>query len=195
MIWVIFVAACSWDNSREAKFIVSTVLQPLYETRGVRSSDIADSCPFKNFERRDLLIPYEAAKIKKTSSSFQCKVCNKTFRSEDYLEKHLLKHSLHDSDRDICPADLCFFIPCPQTSSDVVRARCAAVVTGCFVDKEFALEVVRKLCWDPIATESPWDWGWSLQISGMSLVMVFLVVYYMIVWGEYEESAYKVKTS
>lgn len=165
----------------------------MYEERGVQSHDIADTCPFKNFDRRDMLLPYEAAKVRKTASHFQCKVCEKSFRSEEYLEKHLLRHTLHDKDRDICPSDLCLFMPCSHTDSDLVRARCEGIVLDCFEDQDFALEVVRKLCGKTFDLDGLWDWGLGLKISMGAFVGIFLLVYYMIVWGEYEEEHYKSK--
>lgn len=185
MLPFLFVAACSLPDTLIARDIIQEKLNPLLLSLKVKNYELSSACPFKNIEQRDILRNFEKNINKQTPFIWECKLCDKQFRTEENIYRHILNsHSISDQSKDLCMADLCHFIPCQN--DPIVRHRCAAVAQQCFRD-EVAEEVIHQFCYSEI--EDPaWNFSMNLGVY-VSLGCVsglFCFIYYMIIWGEHE---------
>lgn len=185
MLPFLFVAACSLSDTLIARNVIDDKLNPLLTSLKVRNYELSPSCPLKNLDSRDMLRSLDQHIDKQSPFLWECKLCNKQFRTEEAIYTHLnKKHLLSDKSRDLCMADLCHFIPCRDDT--IVRHRCAAVAQQCFRD-EIAEEIIHKFCYGEVEEDF---WNFSMNI-GIYVTMgcvsgLFCFVYYMVIWGEHE---------
>jgi len=187
MFFILFVAACSWEQTKQVRNYIEYTLTPFLNKHDLRSFELSQQCPFRLAESKDALKPYEKYKQKKGVAMYECEVCKKQFRSEEYLESHILKNHFQKN-RGICLGDFCEFLPC-EDYLVIKRHRCEAVVQLCFKE-DLVLEAL-ELC--NFEEESSWNFIRKLPLKTVMLVLcvVGCIVYYMVIWSEYENKPAK----
>jgi len=136
-------ADCSRTLSKRAHELLSTHVYP--EVTAV-NYELPPDCPLR--PDLDLYAPYEAAKKKIKRDLWQCKLCNKQFKAEGYLDRHIASKHQDDlpTNATSCFSDFCSFLLCEEESTSAVtvhdlchpltleknRAYCAAVMHKCF---------------------------------------------------------------
>lgn len=158
-------------------------IQPLLADLGIKQYDLEPFCPLKYIDTRDLLSSYEKHKSKLVGNTYECELCHKTFKSEHFVEQHLLRaHPQPVQPSDICLADYCSFLPCDDT---FLPHRCVAVLESC-VQGPGKEKLISAICYGERTVEY-----WSVSTGGyiaLGIIGAMLsFVYYMLVWSEEEE--------
>lgn len=94
------IGGCDAEKSRRVRKVIQDALLPLTGKVGFPSD-----CPLQ--EKRDLWKTYEQHKNKKRRSRWSCGYCGKTFRTESYLDLHMVHRHVNEAnpDADVCLAD------------------------------------------------------------------------------------------
>lgn len=101
---------CDRTRSAEARLALDLLLVRPLRAHGL---NLSSSCLLS--PARDVLSAQEATKRQVTPSLWSCTLCNKLFRSEHFLDKHLARHHplLRHPETTVCHAELCdTVIPC-----------------------------------------------------------------------------------
>ncbi|KAG6544304.1 hypothetical protein Mapa_014307 [Marchantia paleacea] len=141
---------CSRPRSRTASKILDEYLLPFLEKEQYNLSSACRLNPENNMFKDQ-----ELQKDNVRPSQWQCGYCKKTFRTEDYLDKHLdnRHYGMLDLNSKRCSADICGAIHCDHVDS-VTKATtkkrcnraamtknkhlCEALANECFPSKEGA---------------------------------------------------------
>ena len=95
-------------------------LQHVYPEVTAVNYELPPDCPLR--PDLDLYAPYEAAKKKIKRDLWQCKLCNKQFKAEGYLDRHIA--SKHQDDLPTVRRGLC----CLYAFSSVSSVECHVVL-------------------------------------------------------------------
>jgi hypothetical protein len=101
---------CPRLESAQARRIVEVVIQTMAEDLG---RELLPSCPMH--PSKDVYSRQNRHKEVGTNTLWRCGFCNKQFRSEAYLDRHMdWKHATEvDSNTTTCMADFCDVLGCP----------------------------------------------------------------------------------
>lgn len=105
---------CDRTRSKEARYALQNLL---WEPLRVHRLSLSKNCAWA--QEKDVLIAQESKKILLGNIYWQCAICEKIFRNEHFLDKHLArKHStVRHEEGKVCLADYCGSnIPCMPLS-------------------------------------------------------------------------------
>ena len=183
MIIFVLASICSWEDSVKVRDFLSSSFHSLLSKHNLKAFNLPEDCPLRITEKEDKLYPYYSFKSKPSQGSYECKSCNKIFRSEKYLEEHITNN--HVVSNGICLADFCQFLPCGRTDP-IIENRCASVMSSCF--SEHAIEDALKLCkWQE---ESIWE----IELDKTAYIVfgiiagIACVIWYILLWADIEEA-------
>jgi hypothetical protein len=102
---------CPRGASAEAKRIIDVVIRTIAEDS---NTVIAPSCPFN--PDRDIFSRQNKHKLYEPGRFWRCEFCNKEFRSEAFLDRHMdSRHATEVQQGDtVCLADFCDTLGCPS---------------------------------------------------------------------------------
>lgn len=184
MLTTLLLTTCSWSLTKRVRYIYKSDILPLLSDLNIKQYDLEPFCPLKYIDSRDMLLAYEKQKTKLSGNSYECEICHKTFKSEHYMEQHLLRvHPNPIEANDICLADYCSFLPCDDT---FLPHRCVAVLESCVQSAPGKERLIAEICYGEREVEY-----WSVTTGGYIAIGIIgamlSFVYYMLVWSEEEE--------
>lgn len=181
MWWLFSVAlACNWTETKRVRDFVSHKFAPFLRENSVKARS---ACPLKNLLARDTLADYEEYKNKQGVASWGCQKCGRTFKTEDFLEQHIIKVHFTVSKKKSCIADSCYYLPCFQPDP-VYSSRCEKTMEKCF--NEDLWSPAKELC--KYTLYESFDLYRPLYIFLIIVTCLGSLVFYMIIWAEYEDS-------
>lgn len=103
---------CPRSASAEALRIIDVVIRVIAEDA---HTVIAPSCPFH--PDKDVFSRQNKHKLYEPGQFWRCEFCNKQFRSEAFLDRHMDFRHAHEAEKgsSVCLADFCDTLGCPST--------------------------------------------------------------------------------
>lgn len=118
--------------------------------------EVPEACPLH--PDRDRYREHEIHTLEIRSTMWQCKVCNKKFRSHSYLDQHFdRRHSELTDEEGTCFADYCGVVGCGDADGNAVtwsRTDTGGAGSDGSHEDAFYCEVVFHKCWPPSRSES-----------------------------------------
>jgi hypothetical protein len=138
-----YLSSCPSQEAKEAR---KRLDDSLFKVINYWGYDIPTKCPL--YKVNDLMKKMDQHKKRYRANKWQCKLCDKSFLSQEYLDNHLMnKHpDIVSPEGAVCLADYCDILQCPSSPfvkrlysslcdpSDVEarRQHCLTLLHSCF---------------------------------------------------------------
>lgn len=135
---------CSRARSDEAVQAIEDVLLPEATRLGV---EVPARCPLS--AARDMFAKHRASAVKVRSRHWRCGMCEKLFKTRDYLDAHFDRaHADEVPDDPVCLGDMCDILPCAAELA-LRRARGWRCDPGEMERRRTLCNAVVHRCFDP----------------------------------------------